>query len=260
MELQQGRTEPLLKWQPVHQPKGREVVGVKWTYKTKLNQDGSRLKEVYFFETFSPTARMKAMRTLIALAAARKKLKFFQLEAASRILGSLWPKTSSRAYYSEIDSYFTKREFERSKSKPTLYVMRRDVFILIVYGYMDDLILIDNDIKMMQVFKKDMNCKAVSAPLAENDKITATRPDILFTASLLSRFMQYPNQIHFGAAKIILRYLQDTLDYGIMYKAVKDSKLIGYSDSDWAGSICSWASKKQKIVSQSSAEAEYSSS
>ena len=40
-----------------------------------------------FFETFSPTARMKAMRTLIALAAARKKLKFFQLEAASRILG-----------------------------------------------------------------------------------------------------------------------------------------------------------------------------
>lgn len=106
---------------------------------------------------------------------------------------------------------------------------------------------------------------------------TATRPDILFTASLLSRFMQYPNKIHFGAAKIILRYLQDTLDYGIMYKAVKDSKLIGYSDSDWAGSlddmkstsgyvfslgsgICSWASKKQKIVSQSSAEAEYSSS
>ena len=31
--------------------------------------------------------------------------------------------------------------------------------------------------------------------------LTSTRPDIMFAASLLSRFMQEPSQVHFGAAK-----------------------------------------------------------
>ena len=104
--------------------------------------------------------------------------------------------------------------------------------------------------------------------------LTATRPDIMFAATLPSRFMQNPSQIHFGAAKRILRYLQGTLDYGICYKAGENLNLIVYSDSDWAGSvddmkstsgyafllgtnICSWLSIKQKVVAQSSAEAEY---
>lgn len=31
--------------------------------------------------------------------------------------------------------------------------------------------------------------------------------------------------------------MQGTLDYGILYKASEDSKLIGYVDSDWAGCL-----------------------
>ncbi|KAK4390124.1 Retrovirus-related Pol polyprotein from transposon RE2 [Sesamum angolense] len=49
-------------------------------------------------------------------------------------------------------------------------------------------------------------------------RLTATRPDIMFATSVLSRFMQGPSQIHFGAAKRILRYLQGTLDYRLVYK------------------------------------------
>ena len=62
------------------------------------------------------------------------------------------------------------------------------------------------------------------------------------------------------------------MDYGIMYKFGGDLKIIGYSDSDWAGSIndmkstsgyaflfrssiCSWLSKKQIVIAQSTAEA-----
>lgn len=96
----------------------------------------------------------------------------------------------------------------------------------------------------------------------------------MFVASVLSKYVQELSQTHLGAANGVLRYLQGTLDYGIMYKTLENSKFIGYSDSDWArclddpkstssyvfslgSGICSLASKKQKIVAQSSAKAEY---
>ena len=60
--------------------------------------------------------------------------------------------------------------------------------------------------------------------------LTSTGPYIMFSNSLLSRFMQEPNQVHFEAAKRVLRYLQGTMDYGIMYKFGGDLNLIGYSD------------------------------
>ncbi|XP_030551856.1 secreted RxLR effector protein 161-like [Rhodamnia argentea] len=104
--------------------------------------------------------------------------------------------------------------------------------------------------------------------------LIATQPDIMYATSLLSRFMQSPNQIHFGATKRILRYLRGTTNYGIWYQPSAMAKLIGYTDSDWAGSaddrrsttnyaftlgfeIFSWASKNQESVAQSTMEVEY---
>ena len=87
-----------------------------------------------------------------------------------------------------------------------------------------------------------MDCRSVAIPFAANENsrkddgekkvnsshyrsligsllyLTSTRPDIMFAASLLSRFTQEPNQVHFGAAKRVLLYLQGIMDYGIIYK------------------------------------------
>lgn len=104
--------------------------------------------------------------------------------------------------------------------------------------------------------------------------LTATRPDIMYAVSLLSRYMHCASEIHFQAAKRILRYVKGTLDYGIRFVQVKSFSLLGYSDSDWAGcvddmrstsgycftmgsGIFSWCSKKQEVIAQSTAEAEY---
>jgi hypothetical protein len=66
--------------------------------------------------------------------------------------------------------------------------------------------------------------------------LTATHPDIVFVVNYLSRFMQSPSQIHFIAAKKVLRYLKRTLEFGMHFVKSSFVKLIGFSDSDWAGS------------------------
>ncbi|TYK18362.1 Retrovirus-related Pol polyprotein from transposon TNT 1-94 [Cucumis melo var. makuwa] len=104
--------------------------------------------------------------------------------------------------------------------------------------------------------------------------LTCTRPDILFSVGLVSRFMESPTTTHLKVAKRILRYLRGTLDYGLFYSSSKEFKLEGYCDSDWAGdtndrkstsgyvffignTAFTWSSKKQPIVTLSTCEAEY---
>ncbi|XP_015579093.1 uncharacterized mitochondrial protein AtMg00240-like [Ricinus communis] len=67
--------------------------------------------------------------------------------------------------------------------------------------------------------------------------LTTTRPDLMFLASLLSRFTHSPSQAHFGAGKRVLKYLKETLNFGLWYEKNAKMKLVGFMDSDWAGSV-----------------------
>ena len=104
--------------------------------------------------------------------------------------------------------------------------------------------------------------------------LTNTRLDIVQPVNLISRFMNEPSKIHLTTVKRILRYLKGTKKFGIKYVKEKESKLVGYTYSDWASSIddckstsgylfclgtkpISWSLKKQKTVALSSAEAKY---
>ena len=65
--------------------------------------------------------------------------------------------------------------------------------------------------------------------------LCATRPDIVFSVNYLSRFMQTPTKNHLKGAKRVLRYIKGTADYGIFYGRAESVRLLGFSDSDWAG-------------------------
>ncbi|XP_059076461.1 uncharacterized protein LOC131875801 [Cryptomeria japonica] len=86
-------------------------------------------------------------------------------------------------------------------------------------------------------------------------------------------FMETPKDTHWQAGKRILRYVNGTKGYGILYNAVTDFRLIGYTYSDWArrlddrkstsgyvfhmgSSVISWASKKKPIIAISTVKAE----
>ena len=86
--------------------------------------------------------------------------------------------------------------------------------------------------------------------------------------------MEKPKETHWQAAKRIMRNVKGTKGFGILYTTSECSDLVGYTDSDWVGSVddqkstsgyifymgsgaISWASKKQPIVALSTAKAEY---
>jgi hypothetical protein len=83
-----------------------------------------------------------------------------------------------------------------------------------------------------------------------------------------------PIRVHLITIKHVMRYLKDTMDYGFKYVADNEINLLGYSDSDWVGSVAnqkstlgccftlgfsmiSWISKKKSCVALNTIEAVY---
>ena len=104
--------------------------------------------------------------------------------------------------------------------------------------------------------------------------LTVTRPDITFAVGVLSRFMHQPREVYWIAALRILTYIKSFPGKCLLYKKHEHIRIFGYSDSGYTsdkgdiksitsyctfigGNLVTWRSKKQDIVSRSSAEAEY---
>lgn len=99
----------------------------------------------------------------------------------------------------------------------------------------------------------------------------ATRPDLAYSVSFLSRFNQNPQKQHWLAAKHVLRYLRGTTNQSLYFQKT-GKPILGYADSDstdrrshsgyffvMANAAITWESKKQKTTTLSSTEAEYMS-
>lgn len=283
-------------------PTDKFSIGLKWVFKTKYNADGSVQKYkarlvakgysqqqgIDFQDTFSPVARFETVRTYLALAAQlhwhvyhlnvnpvflngelEEEVYVIQPEGfivqgkeekVYRLVKALYRlKQALRAWYSKIDSFFQENGFQKSENDPTLYVKKK-----VKHGE-------DNVFVSQRKYAEDLlkrfhmiNCKSAITSMNVNEKLQLED---------VSRFMYNPTKQHFGAAKRIFHYIARTADCGIWYSHVSNLTLIGFTDSDWVGSVddrkstsghvfslrtgaITWSSKKQVITTLSSAEAE----
>jgi hypothetical protein len=58
--------------------------------------------------------------------------------------------------------------------------------------------------------------------------LTHSRPDLSYAVGAVSRFMQESHELHWKAAKCILRYVQGTITFGIHYGEDSTLDLIGF--------------------------------
>ena len=103
-----------------------------------------------------------------------------------------------------------------------------------------------------------------------------TRPDLAYVVSIVSKYMADLGKDHWHALKWIMRYISGSLDMGLMYGNVHESKeaVSGYVDTNFTGCIdskrslssciftiyggvVSWKACLQKIVALSTTQVGY---
>lgn len=123
-------------WELVDLPDGKNVIGLKWVFKTKYHVDGSVQKRkarlvakgytqqqgIDFDETFSPVARFEIVRILLALVV-QLKWKVYQFDVKS---ASLNGDLKDEVYVAQPDGYVEKGKKNKVyKLKKALYGLKQ---------------------------------------------------------------------------------------------------------------------------------------
>ncbi|XP_070042496.1 uncharacterized protein [Nicotiana tomentosiformis] len=202
-------------WHMVPRPKDRSLIGTKWIFINKLDEDGivtrnkarlvvqgySQEKGIDYDETFAPIARLEAIRLLIAFVA-YTEFTLHQMDVKSAFLNGYLKEEAPRAWYERL-SKLLENGYKRGKIDNTLFLKEKGKDLLVVQIYVDDIIFGASTDKLSKEFAKLMRAN--------------------------------PKESHLTAVKRILRCLKGTTDPCLWYLKGSNFNLVGYADADYAG-------------------------
>ncbi|GJZ70384.1 uncharacterized mitochondrial protein-like protein [Tanacetum coccineum] len=197
------------------------------------------MEGVDYHDTFAPVAKLVTVRTLLAVAV-KKEWVINQLD---------------------VNNAFLHEDLNEEK----------DACFVAALIYVDDVIMVGNDVKKIQHTKEELDkrfsikdlgvlkyflgIEVARTPeglvLSQRKYILdiledcgfqgrllylqATRPNIAYSVNMLSQFVADPRHSHMDAAHQVLRYLKRTTGQGILLPRDGGCNLTAYCDSDWLG-------------------------
>ncbi|GAA0141047.1 transmembrane signal receptor [Lithospermum erythrorhizon] len=170
-------------WELVPRPPGCNVIGTKWILKNKMDESGNvtrnkarlvaqgytQIEGIDFEETFSPVAKLEAIRLLLSIACLLK-FKLFQMDVKSAFLNGVvqeevyveqpkgfidvqYPehvyklkkalyglKQAPRAWYERLTVFLLNNGYTRGEVDNTLLIKREKNQMMVVQIYVDDIV------------------------------------------------------------------------------------------------------------------------
>ncbi|KAL4556874.1 hypothetical protein LXL04_035040 [Taraxacum kok-saghyz] len=268
-------------WNLVKPTHGLKTVGCRWIFKNKIDMDENvhtfkaklvakgytQTHSIDYDETFSPVAKIKSIRILLAIVA------FHDYE--------IWKMDIKTAFvHGKLEEDKIKEYgFSRSPDESCVYVKASgSVFVFLVL-YVDDMLLIGNSVPELQSVKvwlgKCFAMKYLGEAVMENSKkgnvpihhsvklsksqcpsssdehdqmsrvpyasaigsimyaMICTHPDVSYALTMVSRYQENLGLSHWTTIKNIPKYLRNTKEMLLVYGGEQELKVRGYSDASF---------------------------
>nr|GEY60436.1 retrotransposon protein, putative, unclassified [Tanacetum cinerariifolium] len=269
-------------WELVPGPDKVMVITLKWIYKVKLDELGGILKNkarlvargyhqeegIYFEESFSPVARLEAIRISLTFAA-HMNMVVYQIDVKTAFLnGNLREevyvsqpdgfvdtynpnyvyklkkalyglKQAPHAWYDMLSSFLISQDFSKGSVDPTLFIRREGKALLLKYDF-DSCDPVDTPMVEKSKLDEDKEGKAIDpshyrSMIGTLLYLIASIPDLQFAICMCARYQARPTEKHLHMVKKIFRYLRGTVNRGLWFSKDSSISLTAFADADHAG-------------------------
>ncbi|RVW11957.1 Retrovirus-related Pol polyprotein from transposon TNT 1-94 [Vitis vinifera] len=268
-------------WELVDLPPGCKPLSSKWIFKRKMKVDGSIDKMVLAIAALrNLEIHQMDVKTAFLNGDLDEEIYMEQPEGFSapgqekkvcKLVKSLYGlKQAPKQWHEKFDNVMLSHGFKINECDKCVYVKDTEHGYVIVCLYVDDMLIVGSDDKMITSTKnmlnsrfdmKDMGLadvilgikiKRTSNELILSESVSqveysriigslmylmsCTRPDIAYAVGKLSRYTSNPGAKHWKGIIRVLKYLRFTRDYGLHYTRYP-AVLEGYSDANWISNV-----------------------